>query len=554
MTTIIEQTLEQITTTDALQRKRYIFNTKRQSYSAPYSQSIDFPKVPVIHPYDPNGEDGRVFYDAGIPSFPVVIKFPGPAINNFSNNKKLLELLAQYSINIEDLEVFFCIQNMPWLNESIKFRPHVWLDNGDNNQHYNIMFAVSNNIDDFKIIQDSITIHDGLFSPNNMALTNDLQDLQNTKNFYSFCFNPETKRAAVTLHWLLNCRDYNSFLAFADTYHNHLSLDNVITWSQSLPNTISVDILKALGNTEIICSESIQPAGSSVNVEIIDDEPEVVATVTNQRLSNIVINYNIFKEQIMPHITDSVTFELIVDPVFFPSLDETIYNRSTIISVIITERDLIAGRLRTLYGLEVSEEIIADRLNFESPATRIIVNANRMRDARLFIDVILIAIYYANNIDLNNININDNNLQEDLLAVINELISNNQRRQAAEEVLSNAIESDLRHTNSGLTNRQLELLHDWGIINTAPRVPPVADNVRNNNRVRPREHDGELPMTRRNLARAFPDIIPSSPNVFFQFSNVSNIRAPVPSEFERSLMLEEQAINNPRIAARVFGV
>jgi hypothetical protein len=76
---------------------------------------------------------------------------------------------------------------------------------------------------------------------------------------------------------------------------------------------------------------TIEPA---INIEIINDEQDL----QNIIFDNLVIDNTIFTNEILPHLTDSVSFEFIVDPVFFPNVDETIYSRATINHLLDNER------------------------------------------------------------------------------------------------------------------------------------------------------------------------------------------------------------------------
>lgn len=270
---------------------------------------------------------------------------------------------------------------------------------------------------------------------------------------------------------------------------------------------------------------TIEPA---INIEIINDEQDL----QNIIFDNLVIDNTIFTNEILPHLTDSVSFEFIVDPVFFPNVDETIYSRATINHLLDNER-----RIRDAQLMSYDEEarvIISSRLRnvpleIKSPVTRKRLYENMLRSARLFMDVILISINYANNIDVNSIV--DENFKNSLIGAIDDLMSNYNvdRRHSAEETLISISQRDLRNLNSGLTNYQLELLTDWCIITTSPRIPSEPRP-----RVRPREDNRDSEDQPR-IRRSFQELlsiglssfsqsgIPLPPPLLFQFPSISNL-------------------------------
>ena len=291
---------------------------------------------------------------------------------------------------------------------------------------------------------------------------------------------------------------------------------------------------------------TIEPA---INIEISNDAP----AAQNIIFDNLVIDNTIFTNEILPHLTDSVSFEFIVDPVFFPNVDETIYSRATIDNLLENERRMRVSQLMS-YD-EEARVIISARLRnvpleIKSPVTRKRLYENMLRSARLFMDVILISIHYANNIDVNSIV--DETFKNSLIEAIDDLISNYNnvdRRLSAEETLIRISQRDLRNLNSGLTNYQLELLTDWRIITTSPRIPSEPSP-----RVRPRENNRdseEQPRIRRSfqellgIASLSQARIPLPPPLLFQLPSISQFVPRISSRFEMIPVSQVQLNRSP---------
>lgn len=246
--TIVNQNLQHVLarTGHDENRSRYMFGIRNIRFTGPYSNTLDLPNVPVIHPYFPNGMGGNQLYDTGIPSFPIVVAIPQGTLGNLPSGVR--EQLIIHNININQLEVFFCVQNMPWhQDEQLLLRPHPWLHQdapfSGNYARNDIIFVstIAINARLETMMEANVNTHndDGgevIYSPNNMRIQG-LNDFSQSHAFYSFCVTENAGRAVLTLHWLLNQQDHFRIVRLIhDTNSNGtgLCLREVIEWGDNI--------------------------------------------------------------------------------------------------------------------------------------------------------------------------------------------------------------------------------------------------------------------------------------------------------------------------------
>ena len=163
---------------------------------------------PMVFPYNPTLEDATLF--------PITLKLP--------LNKKASATVA-IPESIADLQCFFIVQNMPWGVEAKPLlRPHNWLHpdaresrlpGGVANQETSVRYKLFKNFDEFNLhnmhaaqFSTHLAGHSRVvYSPNNASIEkNFIQGSDQSTSFYSLVVNGN--KAALTLHWLLNAKDY----------------------------------------------------------------------------------------------------------------------------------------------------------------------------------------------------------------------------------------------------------------------------------------------------------------------------------------------------------
>jgi hypothetical protein len=163
---------------------------------------------PMVFPYNPTFEDATLF--------PITLKLP--------LNKKASATVA-IPESIADLQCFFIVQNMPWGVEAKPLlRPHNWLHpdaresrlpGGVANQETSVRYKLFKNFDEFNLhnmhtaqFSTHLAGHSRVvYSPNNASIEkNFIQGSDQSTSFYSLVVNGN--KAALTLHWLLNAKDY----------------------------------------------------------------------------------------------------------------------------------------------------------------------------------------------------------------------------------------------------------------------------------------------------------------------------------------------------------
>jgi hypothetical protein len=229
---------------------------------APYQAAMALPEMPVCFPYHPTGEtDANARRDDGITAINAAIRLPAGTLNNLPTGVR--EALVQNGVNINNLEVNFCIQDMPWQNDQVLLRPHPFLhatapQTGQHNSASNgVLVGISDiNSPLGNLANVNLSTHgEGgavVFSARDLPIqsvdpatgTATRLNTERTNAFYSLCINPTTHQAALTLHWLVNDTDHNTLL------HNVIpasrSIDDIINNSAAFLN--DTDLGNAPGN------------------------------------------------------------------------------------------------------------------------------------------------------------------------------------------------------------------------------------------------------------------------------------------------------------------
>jgi hypothetical protein len=178
--------------------------------TGPMGTTIDYPRLPVVHPQNPTGKNNDV------PYFSLAISFLPESRNHVPTWVRAF--LIEHDIALENLEIFCCAQNRPWEKESLLLRPHPWLhSNAPLEGHYsevsNILVGIcdiDSNMASLAHVSDIST--QGKESNPVMYVGAELsiqgvEDDKKSHAFYSFCVDPTKRRAALTLHMLWNKTD-----------------------------------------------------------------------------------------------------------------------------------------------------------------------------------------------------------------------------------------------------------------------------------------------------------------------------------------------------------
>lgn len=195
-------------------------NTRRLENVGVAMPHVDFqiPLLPSVFPYEPNGDDRT---DLGAPTFSVAATLQPPLEDQLPDG--VFEQLRENGVSLDNLQMFFCVQNMPWNNSAFLLRPHPWLkpDAPVNQVGYNHSSNMQVSVSDIGIrfpqleAIDNVRVHatrvgDVVYSGEPQFRVEGAQDFSNTHCFYSLCVDSTAnlKRAALTLHWLLNDADH----------------------------------------------------------------------------------------------------------------------------------------------------------------------------------------------------------------------------------------------------------------------------------------------------------------------------------------------------------
>lgn len=209
---------------------------------APYRVDAALPAMPVCFPYNADG----------IMAIDVAVRLP---VGTSNLPAGVRELLVQHNINMSNLEVNFCVQDMPatWATQQILLRPHPFLHNtAPRNAPPNANFAAASTVlagicdinTSFGALAQvpNISSHgengaDVVFSTREFALqaVNPANEQANpirnnvTNCFYSIFIEASTGRAALTLHWLVDEATHNRlFGGFNNIVRNSRTMDDFI--------------------------------------------------------------------------------------------------------------------------------------------------------------------------------------------------------------------------------------------------------------------------------------------------------------------------------------
>ena len=155
-----------------------------------------------------------------------ILKFYYQGEANPDNITGAIDILTNNGISIEQLECFIVLQDQPWKDVELLFRPHPWAHNEAPDRHpsidrynsyvdenYTIKYAMIPVGQDMPAITAAaISTHKSdqgmIYSPNNMAC-NLQNQFASTHNLYSLCVDATKNKAALTYHCLLNDADQN---------------------------------------------------------------------------------------------------------------------------------------------------------------------------------------------------------------------------------------------------------------------------------------------------------------------------------------------------------
>lgn len=212
--------------------------TNEPIIAGPYMSTMALPATPVLHPYNPLGDDRQQRINAGTPQFPVVVKLESANYTSFAKE-----------LGVDQLDVFIVMQTNAWeKNVPILFRPHPWLHpeadekKANYNHASNVDVAFCFKKSNFEPIQRyEFSSHSGegneiVYSPNNAHIKVEHTNSDRTNIFYSVC--RDGKRAALTLHVLLNDVDHEIINNVCETMKNN---------EQNQNNTL-LSLLKNLNN------------------------------------------------------------------------------------------------------------------------------------------------------------------------------------------------------------------------------------------------------------------------------------------------------------------
>lgn len=212
----------------------------------PYPQ-LHLPQMPVIHPYNP------VDRATEIPIFSVAIKLSVTQKEHLPAG--VAEQLALSSIPLENLDVFVCMQTRPW-DRPLLLRPHPWLHPAAP-EVGSATFATTIQVGVFDLdagverlgSSGSLSTHPGVqgmvFSGSQLPIVKQtVADNKKSHCFYSVCVDASTQRAALTLHCLMNEKDYglvqwaltksrdlHDFIGGMKSFQNSILNDHVMPWT-----------------------------------------------------------------------------------------------------------------------------------------------------------------------------------------------------------------------------------------------------------------------------------------------------------------------------------
>jgi hypothetical protein len=181
---------------------------------------INFPKAPIIHPYNPVDLEDKQHYRkrSGMLTNTFNVKLPTATYYNLPPNIK--NALQDRDISPQNTDIFFLTQDNPWKEIDLLFRPQTWIDEVYSRDMLVGFFSddgvIMRGHDENILHSENSSIHSqtmdldentkliyNVSSPDNMKI--DGLDYQVTKSFYPVVIDGD--RAVVTLIWMLNDED-----------------------------------------------------------------------------------------------------------------------------------------------------------------------------------------------------------------------------------------------------------------------------------------------------------------------------------------------------------
>jgi hypothetical protein len=228
---------------------------------SPYQAVMALPDMPVCFPYHVTGEtDVNVRRLQGVPAINASIRLPAGTLTNLPTG--IRELLVQHNINLNNLQVNFCVQDMPWQNDPILLRPHPFLHPtapqvGNYNNSSAVLVGITDVNSPFGTLANATLVTHGDSAASSVVFSTREFPIQSvtpasgataeiaapiqtntTHAFYSICIDPATSRAALTLHWLLNDTDHQEFIQ--NILPVSTNIEEIVNWtagSEQLANS-----------------------------------------------------------------------------------------------------------------------------------------------------------------------------------------------------------------------------------------------------------------------------------------------------------------------------
>ena len=207
--------------------------------------------IPIVTPYNPLGDTPeQIRINHGIPHFNLTMSLPHGSAGNLPPG--VIELLAQYNIGLNQLDVCVSGQTMPWQNDPLLLRVNSWAHPyapaaapaGGYNQTSHLLVAVQDINSHFEQLAPvdvhthsvDANIHSSVvYSPQNAHITG-IEDQNHTHMFYSLCIDEQNRKAVLTAHILLNDQD-NDVLTAIMLDANELTPETLFLNMSMMDNT-----------------------------------------------------------------------------------------------------------------------------------------------------------------------------------------------------------------------------------------------------------------------------------------------------------------------------